>query len=90
MHPLDKEIDIVSLKETVNDMVQHILNDDMVFMTLTGIRDIDNYTFLHCVDVCIYSVITAKALGMSYDEIQELALAAILHDVGKCKIRCQY
>lgn len=83
---LDKEIDIVSLKETVNDMVQHILNDDMVFMTLTGIRDIDNYTFLHCVDVCIYSVITAKALGMSYDEIQELALAAILHDVGKCKI----
>lgn len=82
----DKEIDIVSLKETVTDMVQHLLNDDMVFMTLTGIRDIDNYTFLHSVDVCIYSVITAKALGMGYDEIQELALAAILHDVGKCKI----
>lgn len=67
-------------------MVQHLLNDDMVFMTLTGIRDIDNYTFLHSVDVCIYSVVTAKALGMNYDEIQELALAAILHDVGKCKI----
>ncbi len=82
----DQEVDITSLKETVNDMVQHILIDDMVFMTLTGIRDIDNYTFLHSVDVCIYSVITARALGMSYDEIHELALAAILHDVGKCKI----
>lgn len=82
----DEKVDIVTLKETVNDMVQHILNDDMVFMTLTGIRDIDNYTFLHCVDVCIYSVVTAKSLGMSYDEIQELALAAILHDVGKCKV----
>lgn len=79
-------VDIIKLKETVNDMVQHILNDDMVFMTLTGIRDIDNYTFLHCVDVCIYSVVTSKALGMNDDDIHELALAAILHDVGKCKV----
>lgn len=82
----EEKVDIVALKETVNDMVQHILNDDMVFMTLTGIRDIDNYTFLHCVDVCIYAVVTAKALGMNIDEIRELALAAILHDVGKCKV----
>ncbi len=82
----DDQVDIATLKETVNEMVEHILNDDMVFMTLTGIRDIDNYTFLHCVDVCIYAVVTAKALGMSSDEIQELALAAILHDVGKCKV----
>lgn len=82
----DKKVDIVQLKETVNDMVHHILNDDMIFMTLTGIRDIDNYTFLHSVDVCIYSVITAKALNMEYDEIYNLAMAAILHDVGKCKV----
>ncbi len=81
----DEKVDIEELKETVDDMVQHILNDDMVFMTLTGIRDIDNYTFLHSVDVCIYSVITAKALNMNNSDIYELALAAILHDVGKCK-----
>ena len=80
------DIDVEALKDTVNDMVQHILNDDMVFMALTGIRDIDNYTFLHCVDVCIYSVITAKAMKMTDDDIRELAMAAILHDVGKCKI----
>ena len=82
----DEKVDIEELKETVDDMVQHILNDDMVFMTLTGIRDIDNYTFLHSVDVCIYSVITAKALNINNNDIYELALAAILHDVGKCKI----
>jgi HD-GYP domain-containing protein (c-di-GMP phosphodiesterase class II) len=27
-----------------------------------------------------------KALGMSLDEIREVAMAAILHDIGKCKI----
>ncbi|MGI6084087.1 MAG: HD-GYP domain-containing protein [Acetivibrionales bacterium] len=82
----DEKVDIVQLKETVNDMVQHILNDDMIFMTLTGIRDIDNYTFLHSVDVCIYSVVTAKALNMDHSDIYDLAMAAILHDVGKCKV----
>jgi len=82
----DKETDMEVLKDTVNDLVHHILNDDMIFMTLTGIRDIDNYTFLHSVDVCIYTVVTSKAIGMSFDEIYELTMAAILHDVGKCKI----
>lgn len=81
-----EKADIETLRATVDDMVHYILNDDMVFMCLTGIRDIDNYTFLHCVDVCIYSVITAKALNMSLDEIKEVAMAAILHDIGKCKI----
>lgn len=83
---IDRPASIECLKETVNTMVQYIMNDEMVFMTLTGIRDIDNYTFLHCVDVCIYSIITAKALNMSDDQIKELALAAILHDIGKCKV----
>lgn len=83
---MDEEISVEELKDTVQDLVHFILNDDMIFMTLTGIRDIDNYTFLHSVDVCIYTIITAKALELDLDDIQELALAAILHDIGKCKI----
>lgn len=82
----DEDVNVETLKETVNEMVQHIMNDDMVFMALTGIRDIDNYTFLHCVDVCIYSVITAKAMDLDAETIHEVGLAAILHDIGKCKI----
>lgn len=79
-------VDLPLIKETVDTIVQRILNDDNVFMRLSGIRDIDNYTYLHSVDVCIYSVIAAKSLKMSIDELNELALGAILHDIGKCKI----
>lgn len=83
---LDKPLDLQALKETVYELVRQILNDDTVFMALTGIRDIDNYTFLHSVDVCIYSVITGKALNMPLEEIRELAFAAVLHDIGKCRV----
>lgn len=79
-------IDVPVLKDTVNSIVQKILNDDNVFMKLTGIRDIDNYTYLHSVDVCIYSVIAGKSMGLSDETICRLGLGAILHDVGKCKI----
>jgi len=80
------DVNLPVLKETVDIIVRKILNDDNVFMRLSGIRDIDNYTYLHSVDVCIYSVIAGKSLNMSMDELNELALGAILHDIGKCKI----
>lgn len=80
------DIDIPVLKETVDNIVLHIINDDNIFMKLTGIRDIDNYTYLHSVDVCIYSVIAGKSLNLTNDELKELGLGSILHDIGKCKI----
>lgn len=79
-------INLPVLKSTVNGIVQKILNDDNVFMKLSGIRDIDNYTYLHSVDVCIYSVIAGKSMNLSEEEIRLLGLGSILHDIGKCKI----
>lgn len=79
-------IDLPVVKDTVDDIVHRILNDDNVFMKISGIRDIDNYTYLHSVDVCIYSVITGKSLNLAREEICELGLGAILHDIGKCKV----
>lgn len=81
-----KDIDLPAVKETVNDIVQKVINNESVFMQLTGIRDIDSYTFLHSVDVCIYSVITGKNMGFSKEELTELGISAILHDIGKCKV----
>ncbi|MCX7923026.1 MAG: HD-GYP domain-containing protein [Clostridia bacterium] len=81
-----KELDVHAVKETVSDIVQRVINNESVFMQLTGIRDIDNYTFLHSVDVCIYSVVTGKNLGLSKTDLTELGIGAILHDIGKCKI----
>ncbi len=81
-----KDIDTKTVKDTVNAIVQKVMENESAFMQLTGIRDIDSYTFLHSLDVCIYSVITGKALGMHHKDLTELGLGAILHDIGKCKV----
>ena len=42
-------------------------------MKLTGIRDIDNYTYLHSVDVCIYSVFAGKSMHLPMMRLQTWA-----------------
>lgn len=79
-------LDVAVMKQTVHEIVDSLLFDDTIFMNTTGIRDIDNYTYLHSVDVCIYSLITGKHMGLPKEELYELGLGAILHDIGKCRI----
>lgn len=67
-------------------LMDNILSDDAVAIDLGMLRVSDDYTFRHSVDVSAMSVIIAKDMGMSRDELRELAIAGLLHDVGKAKI----
>jgi diguanylate cyclase (GGDEF)-like protein/putative nucleotidyltransferase with HDIG domain len=46
----------------------------------------DHYTQGHSQKVSAYAVVIAKALGMSEPEVEEIRLAALLHDIGKVGI----
>lgn len=78
--------DVTIIKNTVSDILQKVIENETVMLQLTGIRDIDNYTFLHSVDVCIYSTIIGKKMGYGKDPLMALGMGAILHDIGKCKV----
>jgi HD-GYP domain-containing protein (c-di-GMP phosphodiesterase class II) len=53
---------------------------------LTTIRDYDEYTFTHSVNVCIFSVALGTKLGFSKVQLCDLGMAALLHDVGKARV----
>ena len=46
----------------------------------------DHYTQGHSQKVSAYAVVIAKALGMKEPEVEEIRLAALLHDIGKVGI----
>src|SRR5690606_11501415 len=52
----------------------------------TTIRDYDEYTFTHSVNVCIFAVALGKKLGLSKLQLYDHGMAALLHDVGKARI----
>lgn len=43
----------------------------------------DNYTFGHSMRVAYFSLVTGTEAGMSKEEMYELELSAIFHDIGK-------
>lgn len=82
----NRDEDISVVRETVKDIMQRVIENETVMLQLTGIKDIDDYTFLHSVDVCIYSIILGKRLGYGHEPLMTLGMGAILHDIGKCKV----
>jgi HD-GYP domain-containing protein (c-di-GMP phosphodiesterase class II) len=80
------ETDISVIRDTVSDILCRVIENETVMLQLTGIKDIDDYTFLHSVDVCIYSLILGKRLGYGNEQLMTLGMGAILHDIGKCKV----
>lgn len=77
------------VESTVNiagQLMDSVLKDDAVAIDLGMLRVSDDYTFRHSVDVSAMSIIIGKACGLTQPELEEIAIAGLLHDVGKAKI----
>lgn len=73
--------------DTILEIVERILNDilgsDDIVFHIDQLRDIDDYTFDHGINVAILSIVMGVVSGMNRQNLKELATGAILHDVGK-------
>lgn len=77
---------IKKIKRVVQGIVDQILNEETSLIGLTTIRDYDEYTFTHSVNVCIFSVALGKRLGLSKLQLYDLGMAALFHDIGKARV----
>lgn len=74
------------LKRAVQSIVDQLLSDEASLVGLTTLRDFDDYTFTHCVNVCIFSVALGKRLGLTKLQLYDLGMGAVLHDIGKSRL----
>ncbi len=70
----------------VENILETVFTNKDSILLLTGFRGKGDYYYAHSLDVCIYSLITAKAMKLNYEETVTLGMGALLHDVGKAKI----
>ncbi len=77
---------VKKVKRAVQGIVDQVLNNEVTLIGLTTIRDYDNYTFTHSVNVSIFAVSMGKRLGLSKLQLYDLGMAAFLHDVGKARV----
>ena len=77
---------IKKIKRVVQAIVDQILNEETSLFGLTTLRDYDEYTFTHSVNVCIFAVALGRRLGLSKLQLYDLGLAALFHDIGKARV----
>lgn len=77
------------VKRVVQGIVDQILSDEASLIGLTTIRDYDDYTFTHSVNVCIFSVALGRRLALSRQQLYDLGLTALFHDIGKSRIAAE-
>ncbi len=83
---IGKTPNIRKIKRVVQGIVDQVLNEETSLIGLTTIRDYDEYTFTHSVNVCIFSIALGRRLGMTKLQLYELGLAALMHDIGKSRV----
>ncbi len=74
------------VKRAVQAVVDAILTDPSSLIGMTTLREFDEYTFVHSVNVCILSVALGRRLGLSKVQLLDLGVAALLHDIGKSRL----
>ena len=87
--PFAEDKSIQEVKGIINIIIDELLSKDDFIIDLVDIRAIDDYTFGHCVNVCILSLITGMCLGYDKNKLIDLGTGAILHDIGKTLIPLQ-
>ncbi len=83
---LGKAVNVRKVKRAVQGIVDQVLSNESSMVNMTTLRDFDEYTFSHCVNVCIFSVIIGQRLGLEKLHLYELGLGALFHDIGKQRV----
>jgi len=71
------------LTQQIADIVQ---NDETILLGLASLKDYDEYTFSHSVNVSVLSILIAERLGLSKSTISKIGVAALFHDIGKTHV----
>lgn len=67
-------------------MVDIIQTDESILVGLASIKDFDEYTFAHSVNVCVLSTLIGDRLKLYKSDIARLGVAALVHDIGKMSV----
>ena len=71
------------MREHVDAMLGELARVDSPLLELSTLRSINDYTYIHSANVCAYSLLLGSRLGLAGDQLRDLGLGALLHDVGK-------
>ncbi len=77
--------DAGAARAMVESLAQAVAQNRTALLALTALKDYDNYTFTHMVNVSILTMGQARGIGIDGPLLREFGLSALMHDIGKVR-----
>ena len=75
-----------STRRIAETIVDCVLGREEFLLDMMEIKGYDNYTYSHSLNVGLLSILLAHEIGITRNQLEDLALCALMHDVGKIDI----
>lgn len=79
-------INVAKTKRVVQNLIDVIIEDEAALMEMTALRNFDDYTYVHSVNVCVLALILGHHLGLDRRRLSNLGVGSLIHDIGKTKL----
>ena len=83
---MGRTVDTGGAKKMVNALVGSIIRNPDALTWMTQLKNKDNYTALHSLNVCVLTLTFGRHLGMEEAALQEIGLGGFMHDIGKLRV----
>src|SRR3954454_25386096 len=81
----EQQPDMNVARSMIDGLAQAVSENRTALLALTTLKDYDNYTFTHMVNVSILTMGQGRGLGIDGPLLREFGLAALMHDIGKVR-----
>ncbi|MBF0370977.1 MAG: HD-GYP domain-containing protein [Magnetococcales bacterium] len=82
---LGKQVEVGAVKDVVRNMTESMFRNQDAMLSLSLLKQKDDYTFLHSVNVGVFLMSFCRGLGYSEEEVVDVGVGGLLHDVGKMR-----
>jgi HD-GYP domain-containing protein (c-di-GMP phosphodiesterase class II) len=83
---LGRPIDFAASGDMVDSMIESVARNAAAMLSLAKLRANDEYTFTHCINVSLLSVLFGRYLGLGREALRLLGFAGLFHDLGKARM----
>ena len=80
------ELPLLEAESVVRSLAVAMHGDQEMLLPLLSLREFDEYTTTHSLNVSVLTMALAEAMGMSARDVRAFGVAGLLHDLGKTRI----
>lgn len=81
-----KKLDYEKIECVSNSIYSKIGDIGSIVKCMNEVKNMDEYTYTHSINVSVYALLIARWLGLSEEETRNVVTTGILHDIGKSRL----